>query len=284
MMKLRLFVFTCLSAFCLNTTADTAIAHDGLPIYYEVHGKGDKFLMLGTGTAGPRPMSLAYGIEVPDAFKESFSTAKQKYIDELGDDYRLIFVEYPGLDPKMYTLTPATMTRDYLAVADAAGADEFAWAGFSWGCVCGLQIALRTERMKALACGGFPTLDGIYDDMRLATKTQIEKPTSLYGLPPMSAPESGRQFNTFYMALESFNDRAIQGALKMPRLSWIGDQDLPTLNGEPLTHMGQIIVNNKAELEELGWDVIIVPGKNHLDGGSPEVQVPIIKEWLSKNY
>ena len=97
----------------------------------------------------------------------------------------------------MYTLTPATMTRDYLAVADAAGADEFAWAGFSWGCVCGLQVALRTERIKALACGGFPTLDGIYDDMRLATKTQIEKPTSLYGMPPTSAPEMGRQFNTF---------------------------------------------------------------------------------------
>lgn len=283
-MKLKLFVLTCFGFFCLNVNADIAIAHDGLPIYYEVHGKGDKFLMLGTGTAGPRPMSFARGVEVPDALKEYFSTAKQKYIDELGDDYRLIFVEYPGLDPKMYTLTPATMTRDYLAVADAAGADEFAWAGFSWGCVCGLQIALRTERMKALACGGFPTLDGIYDDMRLATKTQIEKPTSFYGMGPYFVPEMSRQFNTFYMALESFNDRAIQGALKMPRLSWIGDQDLPTLNGEPLTHMGQIIVNNKAELEELGWDVIIVPGKNHLDGGSPEVQVPIIKEWLSKNY
>lgn len=53
---------------------------------------------------------------------------------------------------------------------------------------------------------------------------------------------------------------------------------------KPLGHMGEIIMRNKAELEQAGWDVQILPGKNHLDGGAPDVQVPVIKRWLDKNY
>ena len=70
----------------------------------------------------------------------------------------------------------------------------------------------------------------------------------------------------------------------MPRLSWIGDADQPTMNGKPLTHMGKLVMRNKPELEALGWDVQILPGRNHLDALAPDVQVPVIKKWLLKNY
>ncbi len=260
-----------------------AVAHDGSSIYFEVHGSGDKFLFLGPGTAVPRAVNLLPGQEPTEGVSEMFAQFKQAYIDALGSKYRLIFIEYPGIEPKMYTLTPAAVARDYLAIADAAGAQEFAYAGFSWGCVTGLQLALRTERMKALVCGGFPAMDGIYDDMRTTTRVMSRGPATLYGL-ELNSPENGRQFLTYYEGLQSFDDRLIQGALKIPRLNWIGDQDQPTLNGEPLTHMGKVIMGNRAELEAAGWQVNIIPGKNHLDGGAPDVQIPVIRDWLTEMY
>ena len=258
-----------------------AIAHDGSPIYFEVHGSGNEFLFLGPGTAPPRAVPAAPGMPPPMAeVVELFAGFKQTYIDTLGSKFRLVFIEYPGNEPKLYTLTPSAVARDYLAIADAAGAREFAYAGFSWGCVTGLQLALRTDRMTALVCGGFPVMDGIYDDMLTTTRTMARGPATLYGI-ETDSPENGRQFQTYYEGLQSFDDRSVQAALNMPRLSWIGDQDLPTLNGEPLTHMGQTIMRTRAELEAAGWDVRIVPGKNHLDGGAAGVQAPLIGDWLS---
>ena len=43
-------------------------------------------------------------------------------------------------------------------------------------------------------------------------------------------------------------------------------------------------MRNKPELEALGWDVLILPGRNHIDAVVPDVQVPVIKNWLLKNY
>ena len=260
-----------------------ALAHDGASIYFEVQGTGDKFLFLGLGTAAPRALGAAPGLAPSPDAEASIASAKKAYVDALGSDYRLIFIEYPGLEPKMYTLTPGAVARDYLAIADAARAEEFAYAGFSIGCVTGLQLALRTDRVKALVCGGFPSMDGIYEDMLLMTKTMSEGAATLYGI-PVPHLENGRQFYTYYEGLRTFDDRAIQGALKMPRLTWIGDADQPTLNGKELTHMGELIVRNKPELEAAGWDVQILPGRNHLDAAAPDVQIPVIKNWLLKNY
>ena len=270
------------SAVSSSAQSGTTRGHDGLPIYFEVHGSGEDFLFLGPGTALPRAMGVAPGVKPLAGAAKMMEAAKQQYIDALGDDYRLIFIDYPGPEPKMYTLTPGTVARDYLAIADAAGAETFAYAGFSWGCVTGLQLALRTERLTALVCGGFPVIDGVYEDMLRVTRAMSEKPTSIYGLPALAALESGRQFYTYYQALRSFDDRAVQETLKVPRLSWIGDADQPTLDGEKLTHMGEVVVRTKAELEAAGWDVLILPGRNHLDAGAPDVQVPVIEKWLAE--
>ena len=261
----------------------TATAHDGSSIYFEVHGTGDKFLFLSLGTTHPRAIGAAPGLAPPEGAEQVIAAAKQAYIDGLGSDYRLIFIEYlPSLEPRMFTMTPGAVARDYLAIADAAGAEEFAYAGFSIGCVTGLQLALRTDRMKALVCGGFPTIDGIYDDMRLLTKTMIEGPTNIYGNPSPAIREFAQPVYTYYQGLRSFDDRAIQGALKMPRLSWIGDADQPTMNGKPLTHMGKLVMRNKPELEALGWDVQILPGRNHLDALAPRCAGPGNQEVASQ--
>lgn len=44
--------------------------------------------------------------------------------------------------------------------------------------------------------------------------------------------------------------------------------------------MGEVIIRNRGELETAGWDVKILPGRNHLDAAAPDVQVQVIDDWL----
>ena len=73
--------------------------------------------------------------------------------------------------PAPDTLTPANVAADLLAIADAAGADTFAYYGYSWLALAGLQLAVRTDRLWALAMGGFPPLDGPYQSMLSVTRS-----------------------------------------------------------------------------------------------------------------
>jgi len=257
-----------------------AIAHDGTKIYFEVHGKGPKTLFLNScPVRAPRPP----GTEPSADSAKALNANRRAWLDAFTDSYRVILFEYPG-EPMMYTLTPATVARDYLAIADAAGAETFAYSGFSWGCVTGLQLAIRTDRVEALVCGGFPAMDGPYDAMLEILRAGMQRAVSIYGIKPPFAPENARQYLTFYEALQSFDDRAIQGSLTMPRLNWLGSEDVPDLDGKPLANMSQIVIDNRKALEEAGWDVKIVPGHGHMSAIAPDVAVPLVREWLDANW
>jgi pimeloyl-ACP methyl ester carboxylesterase len=76
---------------------------------------------------------------------------------------------------------------DILAVADAAGVDRFAWFGFSFGSVVGLQLASRTNRLSALVCGGWPPLGGQYAETLVyaeeeAAQGRARPELTLYGV------------------------------------------------------------------------------------------------------
>jgi pimeloyl-ACP methyl ester carboxylesterase len=234
-----------------NFKTDYAIAHDGTKIYFEVHGEGPALLLF----ANPKP---------PPELEATVGSRAQQLIDDLADRYKVVLMDYPGV-PKPDTLTPDNVVRDLLAIADAAGVDRFAWWGFSWGGVIGLQLAIRTDRLTALVMSGFPPIDGPYAEMLTISMTLSTTGGTLYELklPPMG--DSARQYVTFYEQLQNFDDRAIQSKITCPRLTYIGDVDRPTLNGKVLTDMGATVVKTRAELEELGWEVRINPGKSHLD-------------------
>ena len=94
-------------------------------------------------------------------------------IDGLASRYRVIAADYEGhrmANPAPDTLTPDALAADVLAIADAAGAGTFAWYGYSWLALTGLQVALRTDRLWALAMGGYPPLDGPYAAMLDVTR------------------------------------------------------------------------------------------------------------------
>lgn len=69
---------------------------------------------------------------------------RKGYLDRLTDRYRVIVMDYPPTGPDaaraVDSFDPNRVCADILAVADAAGADRFAWFGYSWGGVVGLQL------------------------------------------------------------------------------------------------------------------------------------------------
>ena len=243
-----------------------AIAHDGTELPYQVAGSGSRWLFLGLG-----------------AGTASDPASQRPWIEALGRAYRLIFIDYPG-EPKMYTLTPATVARDYLAIADAAGAARFAYYGFSWGAVTGLQLALRTDRVTALVAGGFPMVHGPYAELLQVVRLAEQGPIQLYDQ-TMHAPEYSRQYVTYYEGLRSFDDRAAQARLRCPRLNFCGAADDVTLNGALLTRLGDTIRQHQEKLEGYGWEVKLLEGMTHFGPNGavrPEVAIPIIREFLDR--
>src|SRR5215467_5285484 len=96
----------------------------------------------------------------------------QSLIKGLSDTFRVVAFDYEGQclsRPKPDTLTPANIASDLLAAADAVGADRFAYYGYSWLALIGLQLAIRTDRLSALVTGGFPPLGGPYAAMLRVT-------------------------------------------------------------------------------------------------------------------
>lgn len=149
-----------------------AVLHDGTAIHVSVQGNVH-------GTA--RSVLLPVRIE-PYPPSEAETMRRWGADPELGTNlvaglagsYRVISADYEGhrmAHPAPDTLTPANVAADLLAIADAAGADTFAYYGYSWLALAGLQLAIRTDRLWALAMGGYPPLDGPYQSMLSVTRS-----------------------------------------------------------------------------------------------------------------
>jgi glutaredoxin-related protein len=187
-------------------------------------------------------------------------------------------------------------------VADAAGAERFAWYGYSWLAVGGLQLALRSDRVAALAMGGWPPIDGLYAEMLRVTiaahrmATEPRDPAA-----PASAPAASeepdwsqvevtmseaqtRQFATLYQALQRFDDRAAQARLACPRLCFAGsadDIDYPERWGGVRVHTAAPLLERRAELEAYGWEVRVLDGLDHTQAMQAPAVLPILRPFLT---
>jgi pimeloyl-ACP methyl ester carboxylesterase len=207
--------------------------------------------------------------------------------------------------PKPDTLTPANLAGDLLAVADAAGADRFAYYGYSWLAIAGMQLAIRSDRLTALAMGGYPPLDGPYAPMlqvttathEMAVANQTSPPPAQ---PPGESPESPgepdwsqvemtlseaqtRQFVTLYQALQDFDDRAAQAQLRCPRLCFVGSADEIAYDqrwGGVRVDIAGPVIARRAELEALGWQVEVLEGLDHMQAMQAAQVLPILRPWL----
>ncbi|APU15643.1 MULTISPECIES: alpha/beta fold hydrolase [Actinoalloteichus] len=247
-------------------------AHDGEDVYYEVHGDGPVVLL---GSADPRP---------PDhPLREEVLRSCRTLIDGLADRYRVVVMSYPGR-PKPQTLTPDNVTEDLLTIADAVDAEEFAWWGYSWGGVAGLQLAVRTDRLTALAMTGFPPLGGPYAAMLRYAGLLAEVDVDAMGAPiPPAAREQLPQFVTYYEALQGFDDRAAQPILTCPRMCFVGGADEITAGSEPIAHLGTTVAERREELIDFGWEVEVIAGLDHFGAAEPEVVLPRLGAFLDRH-
>jgi pimeloyl-ACP methyl ester carboxylesterase len=215
--------------------------------------------------------------------------------------FRVITADYEGHltdHPKPDTLTAAAVAADLLSIADAAGADRFAYYGYSWLALAGLQLATRTDRLAALAMGGYPPLGGPYDAMLEVTRIAHQMAIANQGKPATVAepgdwdsaevsrhPDQTAQYVTLYESLGGFDERAALDGLGIPRLAFAGTDDNisygPKWNdadvaiAEPLQH-------HQEELIERGWTVEFVKDADHMAAMLPNAVLPILIPWLTR--
>jgi pimeloyl-ACP methyl ester carboxylesterase len=269
-----------------------AILHDGNTIDIEVHGKGATLLL----PVNPRP------VEGPQAEQMrqygGDPALGQSLIQGLSDIFRVVAFDYEGhvmRTPKPETLTPVNVVSDLLAVADAAPANRFAYYGYSWLAMIGLQLAIRTDRLSALSMGGFPPLDGPYREMLRVTTAAYEMAGGVQTSPASEEDEwstaglskdQTRQFVTLYQALQGFDDRAAQARITCPRLCFVGSADAIQYGknwGDVYVSLAAPILAGRAELENLGWEVRVLEGLDHMQAMQAAQVVPILHSWLASN-
>jgi pimeloyl-ACP methyl ester carboxylesterase len=286
--------------------------HDGSTIEVQVHGEGPALLL----PVNPRPVE---GPRAEELRRWGNDPAHgRSLIDGLADACRVVAFDYEGhvlQVPKPDTLTPDNLAKDFLAVADSAGAARFAWYGYSWLALAGLQLALRSDRVAALVMGGFPPIDGPYAEfLRVTTATHdmASAPSSARqgaagdaatAAPasepaPASSPEEldwstvevtlseaqTRQFVTLYQALQGFDDRAAQARLACPRLCFAGsadDIDYAERWGGVRVRVAAPLLERRAELERYGWEVRVLDGLDHTQAMQAAAVLPILRPWLT---
>ncbi len=274
--------------------------HDGSAIEVQVHGEGPALLL----PVNPRPVEGPQA-EVLRRWGNDPALGRS-LIDGLKDAFRVVAFDYEGqvlATPKPDTLVPDNLARDFLAVADSAGADRFAWYGYSWLALAGLQLAIRTDRVSALVMGGFPPIDGPYAEyLRVTTATHRMATEARPGTAPrataQAAPEETdwssvevtmseaqtRQFVTLYRVLQGFDDRAAQARLACPRLCFAGSADeidYAERWGGVRVRLARPLLERRAELEGYGWDVRVLDGLDHTQAMQAASVLPVLRPWLT---
>ena len=229
------------------------------PVRFEVYGRGPVLFL------GP-PITGGQG-------NDPIAAIRQGYLDRLTDRYQVIVMDYPpagaAAAAAASSFDPERVCADVLAVANAAGTERFAWYGYSWGGVVGLQLAARTNRLSALICGGWPPLGASYKDMTAVSEWLAQR-----------APVAETQLMvTFYRALNEWRDEEAVSKFTCPRMAFAGRDDVITTGGYT-TRIGPLIAEHRTDLERSGWTVRLVDQARHDLFTQPEVVTPLLREFL----
>jgi hypothetical protein len=227
-------------------------------IHFETSGRG-------------YPLILGYPITACLLAQDPGGRAKRGYLDRLTDRYRVLVMDYPNIGQSVpipaADLTAERVCADMLRVADAAGFERFAWWGYSWGGVIGLQLACRTDRVAALICGGWPPLGDLYPQVLQSCR---------------AAPgdiEHHRQYVTFYESIQGSEEAEAVRRLTCPRMTYCGSQDEIERDGVKIS-IAATVHAHRQELESWGWQVSEIAGRDHSLWTDPEAVVPVVRPFL----
>lgn len=278
--------------------------HDGSRIDVVMEGEGPAILL----PVNPVPVE---GPQADEMRKWGADPALGRtLIAELSRKYHVVAFDYEGhvlQAPKPDTLTPENIAADFLRIADAAGAERFAYYGYSWLALSGLQLAIRTGRLTALVMGGYPPIDGPYLEMlKVTNATHQMSWSNASGNQPSETAQAAewgetseeydwssvevsmsekqtRQFVTLYEHLRGFDDRKAQSLLTCPRLCFAGSKDRIEYGekwGDVTVDIVSPLVHRKGELTQAGWDVRILDGLDHTGAMQARHVLPVLLPWL----
>lgn len=273
--------------------------HDGAMIEVEVHGQGPNVLL----PVNPHPIE---GPQAEEMLKWGVDPALgRSFINGLRDKYRVIAFDYEGhvmSAAKPDTLTPTHIASDFVSIADAVGAEQFAYYGYSWLALSGMQLAMRTDRITALIMGGFPPIDGPYKEMLSVTTATHEMTRSTHqasdfypshstsneefdwsSVEVTMSEDQTKQFVTLYQELQNFDDRGAQSKMACPRLCFAGTADKIDYGerwGNVSVDIAGPLLNHRKEMEALGWDVAVLEGLDHTQAMQAANVLPVIRPWL----
>jgi hypothetical protein len=113
---------------------------------------------------------------------------------------------------------------------------------------------------------GWPPLSGQYRETLGAARKDAEATGIKY-------------FVSFYERLQDWPERDAVSKLTCPRLIFVGGNDHFQSYGYDIRH-APLIIEDRQELERLGWTVRIVDGSSHDLGGRPDIVIPLLREFL----
>jgi pimeloyl-ACP methyl ester carboxylesterase len=278
----------------------TARLHDGSPLEVALLGDGPAVVLpvstaLTDGEAAEQLRAWGTDPNLGHTLATSLAEA----------GFRVIAADYEGHltdHPKPFTLNAATVATDLLAIADAAGVDRFAYYGYSWLALAGLQLAIRTDRLTALAMGGFPPLAGPYETMltvtrvahRMALANRDKEPDPAPDAQPgdwdavefSRSPDQTQQYVTLYESLQNLDERSTLDRLSIPRLAFAGTNDNITYGpkwGNAYVIIADALSRHRDELIERGWTVELIKDTDHMSAMQANKVLPLLTPWLRTN-
>ncbi|WP_427133515.1 hypothetical protein [Pseudarthrobacter sp. S9] len=94
-----------------------------------------------------------------------------------------------------------------------------------------------------------------------------------------------RQFVTLYEALQDFDDSQAPVPRDLPRLCFAGSADQINYGpgwGEVQVRIGEPLAAHEGGLITSGWDVLVLPGLDHMSTMHSNVVLPLLHDWLRK--
>jgi pimeloyl-ACP methyl ester carboxylesterase len=221
-----------------------------------------------------------------EIFGAAAGAVKDGFLARLIDRYRVLLVDYPSIgrsrDILTDELTADRVCSDLLSVANAAGFDRFVYWAYSWGAAVGLQLVSRTDRLTALVAGGWPPLGAQYKEALRASLEQIDDPPEAVQV-VLRSPAQYAQWSTFYGSVQDWPEEHFARRISCPRLAFAGAEGDTEAGSEKIMN-ATILRERKTELERFGWDVKLIEGQGHDVCMKPEVLVPVVREFLDREF
>jgi pimeloyl-ACP methyl ester carboxylesterase len=165
--------------------------------------------------------------------------------------------------------------RGLEAILDAANVGRAAFVGYSYGGALAVQVACRSDRLSAVAVGGWPPLEAPFRRLaEIATELATDPPAELDLSREMLWSAAG-----FYGSLVEWAERDEVPEIDIPRLAFTGTDDE---FDAPNPTLSDLLRRAEDDLRALGWEIAWIEGADHAGAMDARVSGPVVRAFLER--